>query len=432
MTHLIIQIPGTWANGIVWRRKNYVPPWCRDTHPCRQSITTALGEKTLFRTFTWSGANGPEAQLRAAADLADYIREVRQQHPAARINVVAHSHGGNIAFSAARDPAVAVELSSIICLSTPFLHISPCDLGPELEPKLTMALSYTTITVLCLLCAWIWRDGALDLYQHLPASWPMLAKSWKPLAQLAIAAGLIFGTLTMAFNRIFEKAHLATYAYAKRFDLPRALPCPTLLIQTPGDEASGLLAAVRLVSGLLARLLRGLLAPCECPLINTCRDSLEQWKATASWLYACFAILGDWISHARGIPFTEALKYQPDRQLEIAAYEHLRAHFRRRAPTEALGMLLFQIGVPLVVVLIVLLGLLATPFGVRFAIAATAVHLSAESTPPGKWLLVQLDSGNNSLQDFRILRHQTHSDPAALQAIEDFLSQKFNAMRSVG
>ena len=345
---------------------------------------------------------------------------------------MAHSHGGNIAFCAARDPAVAVELSSIICLSTPFLHISPCDLGPELGPKLIMASSYAAIIVLCILCAWIWRDCALDLYQHLPASWPMLAQSWKPLAQVAIAAGLSFGTLTMVLNRIFEKAYLTTCAYAKRFDLPRALPCPTLLIQTPGDEASGLLAAVRVVSGLLARLLRGLLAPCECPFIYSCKDSLAQWKATARWLHACFATLGDWINHSRGMTFIEALKYQPDRQLEIAAYEHLRAHVRRRSPTKALGMLLFQIGVPLVVVLILLLGLLATPFGVRFAIAAAGVHLSAECTPPGKWLLVQLDSGNSSLQDFRILRHQTHSDPAALQAIGDFLFQEFNAMRSVG
>ena len=79
-----------------------------------------------------------------------------------------------------------------------------------------------------------------------------------------------------------------------------------------------------------------------------------------------------------------------------------------------LGTLLQFLAIPIVAVLAVLLGALAAPFGLRFAFAAIGLHISAEATPPGEWLVTQLDCEGLPLQDLRLLNHETHSDARAI------------------
>ena len=76
-----------------------------------------------FREFAWSGANTHADRMEAGARLAQVIRDGHAQHPEARHFVIAHSHGGNVALYATRDPSARHALSGIVTLGTPFLYV---------------------------------------------------------------------------------------------------------------------------------------------------------------------------------------------------------------------------------------------------------------------------------------------------------------------
>jgi hypothetical protein len=73
----------------------------------------------------WSGANSEVERRRAAYELAEHIRALQRDPGIARIHIVGHSHGGNVARRALRylnDPHD--KLGTVICLGTPFLHFA--------------------------------------------------------------------------------------------------------------------------------------------------------------------------------------------------------------------------------------------------------------------------------------------------------------------
>lgn len=117
LPHVVIQIHGTYARGIFRPPAEHTARWCRRGHICQRAIEEALGPDTEFHVFNWSGANAPTARLEAADRLADYIRNVRGQRKAC-VHLVAHSHGGNIAFYIVHALAVraaAVTATSLQC-----------------------------------------------------------------------------------------------------------------------------------------------------------------------------------------------------------------------------------------------------------------------------------------------------------------------------
>ena len=75
-----------------------------------------------FREFAWTGRNTHAARTDAGARLAEFIRSGHAQYPDARHFVVAHSHGGNVALYAMRDPVVREAVCGIVTLGTPFIY----------------------------------------------------------------------------------------------------------------------------------------------------------------------------------------------------------------------------------------------------------------------------------------------------------------------
>ena len=67
-----------------------------------------------------------DARHRATTELRDFLRSQLAEYPpeeGARHFVIAHSHGGNIALYALRDPELAHRLSGVACFATPFLYV---------------------------------------------------------------------------------------------------------------------------------------------------------------------------------------------------------------------------------------------------------------------------------------------------------------------
>ena len=69
-----------------------------------------------LREYNWSGANNTLARYVAGYQLAQEVRRIRSVNPAEPINIVAHSHGGNVALIATKFGA---KIDNLVTLGTP-------------------------------------------------------------------------------------------------------------------------------------------------------------------------------------------------------------------------------------------------------------------------------------------------------------------------
>lgn len=154
-----------------------------------------------FHVFTWSGRNSPAARLDAADQLSNHIRILRTSTDSP-IHIVAHSHAGNIVFCAARNEAIAKQISSVMCLSTPFLHITPRALGSTLALKLEVTAGLAAMTLVVAMSARIWPALTTEFYR--------LARtgSWSDYLFSIVPIGIIAGLLAAGFMRLFRTAHI--------------------------------------------------------------------------------------------------------------------------------------------------------------------------------------------------------------------------------
>jgi hypothetical protein len=126
------------------------PTWTKPDSPFRNILAGTLEEQALFVEFDWSGANTHAARLSAAARLADLLRQLRRDHPAARLVLIAHSHGGNVVLYAMRQlaPADGAErhpVDGLVCLGTPFLRATLGDVKVVFE-RLHISLYWGVLT----------------------------------------------------------------------------------------------------------------------------------------------------------------------------------------------------------------------------------------------------------------------------------------------
>lgn len=101
---MTVIIHGTWAATSTWWQRggnfwNYV-----------NGITgNVYGEKDAF---SWSGANRHEERVKAANDLITWVNS----HPCTNLDMITHSHGGNVGFLATR---LGLKIRKLITLGTP-------------------------------------------------------------------------------------------------------------------------------------------------------------------------------------------------------------------------------------------------------------------------------------------------------------------------
>jgi alpha-beta hydrolase superfamily lysophospholipase len=109
---VVTLVHGTWAD---------TRGWVAPGSFLRRELDRRLDHLT-FRAFAWSGRNTHAARTEAGASLAQFIRDGHVRYPDAHHFVVAHSHGGNVALYAMRDPAARDAVTGIVTLGTPFIY----------------------------------------------------------------------------------------------------------------------------------------------------------------------------------------------------------------------------------------------------------------------------------------------------------------------
>ena len=112
--YVVTLVHGTWG-----RKSAFIDP--------NGPLHTIFNERlpgVVFSNFLWSGRNRMADRLRAAADLGRHLRELHEEYPHARLVIVAHSHGGNVALYSLKDPEVNAIVSGVACFATPFISVS--------------------------------------------------------------------------------------------------------------------------------------------------------------------------------------------------------------------------------------------------------------------------------------------------------------------
>ena len=119
---VVIAINGTFAPRASWAKAGSF---------LHRALLTYLPNPSLFwETFSWSGANSHQGRLDASSRLRSKIFEVVNTHPDAKIYLLAHSHGGNVALMAlSTDFRLRDVVAGVICLSTPFIRARKRDIG---------------------------------------------------------------------------------------------------------------------------------------------------------------------------------------------------------------------------------------------------------------------------------------------------------------
>jgi len=226
MDYVLTLVHGTWADTKGWvapgsflRReleRRLATDGTPKGAPYVQSPNVREGVNVVFREFAWAGTNTHAARTEAGARLADFILAGYAQHPAARHIIIAHSHGGNVALYAMRDPAAREAVDGIVTLATPFIHVKPRD--PH---------RYAGVVAWLMLGA-----AALASFVLLDA----LKLAWAPLAWLAASVVLLMTMkprLTRWVNEAATREQTAIVAALQ----PGSIDCSKLMVLCArGDE----------------------------------------------------------------------------------------------------------------------------------------------------------------------------------------------------
>lgn len=234
-------VHGTWARSWLFKifaRLSGTPmlQWYEQGAPLRQRLQTQFVGAACY-PFEWSGSNSVAARMKATDDLADHLRRNRARHPEAQHFIIAHSHGGNIAYYALQqDPLLIEQISGIVSLSTPFLYV---------QPRSTSRIA--TFNLL----------AQLLLIQLIPALIGLLYLNLSPLSNALLLISCLFPLLIIRW--------VGTSFRKRCFDLTDRLKLPTLqpqlIVRAAADEASAALGSCQVGIWLIHKALGVMLLP---------------------------------------------------------------------------------------------------------------------------------------------------------------------------
>lgn len=242
--YVVHTIHGTFARKAAWIHA--------DSALCQQ-LRRSLGWRAAVEPFVWPRHGfSVQARWRAAQDFRDHLdRQIqayrtardtyRDQHPEydepeAEHVVIAHSHGGNIAFMALDTPERAAQVLGVVTLGTPFLEA-------QVREKKSEELI----------------DLGTGLFSGLFAGWAVLfygyaqGLAWS-LWPWALGAVLLMVLLLSGGAWILQLMQKHAERIRRRMPRTALAPEQVAIIRVQGDEALALIAGARL-AGTLADLL---------------------------------------------------------------------------------------------------------------------------------------------------------------------------------
>ncbi len=207
--YVLTLVHGTWAS---------TKGWVAAGSFLRRELERRLSHVT-FREFAWTGTNTHTARMDAGARLAEFIRSGHALYPDARHVVIAHSHGGNVALYAMRDPAAREAITGIVTLGSPFIRARRRDTQRYADALAWLMLGVAALVPFVVL-------DALQLTR--------VALAW-----LLAAIVLIVRLQPALFRWVIDTAALEQADIVAAYEPPAIEPSKLAILCTRVDEARG-------------------------------------------------------------------------------------------------------------------------------------------------------------------------------------------------
>ena len=367
----VVLVHGTWARGSRWPK---VEAMLADTFAGRAHV----------EYVEWPGHNQVSARMKGVRALIRALRSSIRAHPDARHVVIAHSHGGNVALRALRARWLQRRVAGLVCLSTPFLVARHREIGENAQSVLIAAINLlVTLAV------------GIEAERH-----PALAGT---PAGILKAVMLGAGALAMYAIPRGTPRFLRRIAFASRTEVP------ALLVRSPADEASLSLAFVQAIDALRSTTWKLFMERIPGFFSRPVRRALGAIRGRIGVVGMVLAGVVIWAGLGAAVGILS-----PGTSLPLGMLV-------------AAGLVLVPAMLPLTVAALVavptvLINILAfIPFGFAYAVRGPFLEVTAESTPPGRWSVHQLQFPD---RDPETLRHSvTYQDARALGEIARWLRE---------
>lgn len=358
--------------------------FCRHIKRCFcRDIERSANSSIKFVTFTWSGTNSFKARHKAATDVHKHLEDSLRVNSNAYHVVVAHSHGGTVAFEAITNPPLQQSLAGVVTMGTPFVALRKSSSWRAERVARFVALGWGAALTICLGMA-----SAVAL---------TLGTEWFRSTFALFIAIVCFMVLVTQWTSLIDWLKPPRGLHDLLAPTDPKLECPLIAYRAPGDEASLAISAVQFTDWFVSRIVLGeiIRRPIAClqRMIKTCGAWLSvitTWTMTSSayWL------------------FTEEL--QPLWVYLIAGPAHLMLF----------SLVLFMV-VPLILLRGMLMLSLATgPEALRYAGYAT---VDAESVPVGISANIEMLRLSDDKRHTMALRHSLHELPVMREQIAEWL-----------
>jgi hypothetical protein len=355
MDFVITVVHGTWAAS---------SELAQERSPFSEALSKSLDCTAVFCPFKWSGDNSHSARINATRDLRAHIAHLAVVHPEAAQFIIAHSHGGNIAVWATRDPKCGSRVAGLITLSTPFLHVCTRVLDVRTVRAMKATLRVIQSPRSLLTAIYFAVLGGLFFLAFVPYDFDLPSEPGAVLA--SVVTGVVFYYLeksTLHYTRPLEEYIVEDL---RTFSRPGG-STPLLLVRAPADEASYALSAAAFLNWIIFRLSYQLPHRAE-----KVRRLLDRHKRLP------LALMLMWL-------LTGALAHLMDKWAPIQAVLWVIA----AAWGVIILLVLFEASTPTIfgvmfMPIAYLLGLVNRTFGSDIGASTSAMYeISAESTPEG-------------------------------------------------
>ena len=232
--HVVVLVHGTFARGASWTHPD---------SPLATAVAKALGGNVLSTSFEWSGQNSHTERLSAGTELTERLRSLSQSYPKASLQIVAHSHGGNVAAYALRWPGAQETVKSVVCLGTPFVVARP----RSLDPTFRLLRFINLIGIIAIVCMVLAFAGSCLMLLADPKGIGFADADISELRVGVPVVLLILGLLTFLAIRLLLTvkryvAKIATRLQTMQQEIVASLQTKfgevsVLNVQTPRDEA---------------------------------------------------------------------------------------------------------------------------------------------------------------------------------------------------
>lgn len=388
---IVFLIHGTWATNASWTKGD---------SDLRQAISSSISpaKSTKFVEFDWSGRNTMNARQKATRRLKALLKESVKSNPDSKHIIISHSHGGNIAIRAISDEMEGQV--DLVCMSTPFI----CARKGELDWPVKNAFLFSPLIVLILIGFYL---GILNYGEDANSIkvFSYSNDSFVEAFNIAIVVSLLWIPLM----------GIASWRYSiklyENLKYPRIASENVFIARMNGDEASSALAASELVSTQLIKLFS-----LPSSVSNYVRLTVKRNGFSALIILILSIVLLFIIEKYSIVGILRPDTIEMISSFGVYSVVAMVCFFLAYYATPILAAFIMS-------PYIFLVALAALPFGWEMVIVLFNLHITSETSPPGKWTINQLQPSNGgNVKSF--LHSAIYEDPKALDEISRWVSSR--------